>query len=414
MKKYRWYWPLTTAALVVLMGSAGGCIATRAPEEEAQPVTRPVISYFTATPETISPGETVTLSWDVSDATSVAIDPTVGSTSPSGSVQLSPAASTTYALTATNAAGEATDSVTVTVTAAATGKPDLVITDIWLTGGMVYYKMKNQGSADAKSSQSDLYVGGLKEASDYTETLAAGEERTASFSNWPWPFALPSGPGVDLSRENISQFNVKVCADGNNAVDESAERNNCTTEVWGPTLSYDFVEKAHLAEWRSGAGRLKWPMVASNRKGAAFLNPGALEDGKTYAYTLATYPEQSSHGSIQGTFGESYSKLGETRIGEMEVPDGARFTALVGFKEGATATDGVTVAFGYVDPSGSVIFFQELDVYYDGLLDVYEVDLISLAGQKVYFIMRVEAGESWEQDWLVWVDPKIVPAGQGP
>jgi hypothetical protein len=31
-----------------------------------------------------------------------------------------------------------------------------------------------------------------------------------------------------------------------------------------------------------------------------------------------------------------------------------------------------------------------------------------MAGEKVYFILRVEAKDSSEQDWLVWVDPKIV------
>ena len=93
---------------------------------------------------------------------------------------------------------------------------------------------------------------------------------------------------------------------------------------------------------------------------------------------------------------------------EIEVPEMAKFTARVGFKEGATATDGVTVGFGFIDPSGLVVFPNKLDVYYDGVLDVYEVDLSHMAGEKVYFVLRVEAKYSWEEDWLVWVDPKVV------
>jgi hypothetical protein len=123
--------------------------------------------------------------------------------------------------------------------------------------------------------------------------------------------------------------------------------------------------------------------------------------------TLYTYPQQVSHGWIQGTFGEVYSKYGETRIREIEVPTKAKFTAKVGFKDGATATDGVRVALGYVDLTGSVVLFPKMDVYYDGELHPYKVDLSHLAGEKVYFVLKVEAKESWEQDWLVWVEPKI-------
>ena len=199
-----------------------------------------------------------------------------------------------------------------------------------------------------------------------------------------------------------------MCADTDNAVQEGNEGNNCQRLLWGTAFGYDFVKNAHLAEWRSGAGQLKWPMVAGDTRGAAFLGHSALEDGKTYVNALATYPRQASGGSIQGRFGEVYSKYRETRIGEIEMPANAKFTAMVGFKEGATATDGVAVAFGYVDPSGSVIILKRLNVYYDGVLDVVEVDLGSIAGEEVYFILRVEASGSYEQDWLVWVDPKVI------
>jgi len=420
MKRHNWYRTLIALWLAILISPTAGCITITAPEEPAAPSTtpeqgvppsttpapsghRPDINHFTATPETISLGQSVTLSWDVSNATSATIDPSVGQLDPrSGSAQVSPQRDTTYTLKASNAGGDITSKLTVRVGAPVSGIPDLVITDVSLTGSIVYYTIKNQGGADAKGSQTKLYLQDIvaPQASDYAEPLAAGEEKIDSFSNWEWPYpAAPTDPGAIV---------IKVCADADSAVSESNEDNNCARQLFGAIFSYDFVKNAHLAEWRSGAGELRWPMVAGDTRGAAFLNHSALEDGRTYANALGTYPRQASGGSIQGRFGEVYSKYRETRIGEIEVPESAKFSAMVGFKDGATATDGVTVAFGYVDPSGAVIILKRLDVYYDGVLDVLEVPLTSIAGEEVYFILRVEAGSSYEQDWLVWVDPKVL------
>jgi hypothetical protein len=76
----------------------------------------PVIANFTATPSTLNPGQTSTLAWSVTGATSLSIDQGVGAVTGTTSKAVSPAATTTYTLTATNAAGSATASVTVTVT----------------------------------------------------------------------------------------------------------------------------------------------------------------------------------------------------------------------------------------------------------------------------------------------------------
>ena len=419
MKKHKCYWVSTTVCLVMLISATAGCITvttpdetvppTTAPEEGAPPSTtleeagpRPVINQFTATPEAISAGQTVTLSWDVSDATAVVIQPSLGDVGPSGSQQLSPATSTTYTLTATNAAGNRTGSLTVTVTAAVSGKPDLVVTEVWLAGNMFYYKIKNQGDGDAKSSQSELHINEVQKDSDWMEAIAAGQELIGSFNK----YQIQTVGGADAA--GAVTYKAKVCVDVDDAVEESNEGNNCGGLILGETFSYDFMDNAHLAEWRSGAGELKWPMVAGDAKGAALFSHSALEDGTGYAKALATYPRQASGGSIQGTFGSIRSKFyATTDIAEVRVPEGAKFTAMVGFKEGATATDGVTVAFGYMDPSGAIVFLKRLDVYYDGVLDVLEVPLSGIAGEEVYFVLRVEAGESWEQDWLVWVEPKI-------
>ena len=417
MKVHTSHWALTLVLLALLISSTAGCITITVPEEGAPPSTAPegtpappAIDSFTASPETINSGQTATLSWNVTGATTVTIEPVVGGVAPSGVTPVSPTATTTYMLTASNEDSSTTSSITVTVTSTvappATGRPDLVITETWFSGAMLYYKMKNQGDADAKSSQSYLYVNDVQKSNDYVGPVAAGEEVTGKFSSYVWPYDM-TGLTAGGWFEAGGVLNTKVCADAENTVVESKEGNNCSTKVWGPTFTYDFVETAHLAAWKSGAGELQWPMVGGDTKGAAFARSVRLEDGKSYTNALNTYPEQVSHGSIQGNFGEVYTKYRET-MREIEVPEMAKFTARVGFKEGATATDGVTVIFSLHDTSGALVVLKKLDVYYDGVLDVYEVDLSHMAGEKVYFILRVEAKDSWEQDWLVWVDPKIV------
>lgn len=78
----------------------------------------PTISSFSVNPSTINIGNSSSLSWNVSGATSVTISGGVGSVSSSGNRSVNPSSTTTYTLTATNAAGGSrTQSVTLTVNA---------------------------------------------------------------------------------------------------------------------------------------------------------------------------------------------------------------------------------------------------------------------------------------------------------
>lgn len=404
MMKCKWYLPLIAISLVVLIISTAGCITIvrqgpAAPASTTEgPTARPTINSFTTSPANISQGQRTTLSWDVSGATGIAIQPEIGTVGSSGSLLLSPPATITYTLTATNQAGSATSSVTLTVTPVAVGKPDLVITDIWLTGSVVNYKIANRGNADAEPSQSYFYVNNLKQATDWVDSLAAGAERTTSFSNFNWN--IQSGPAAGPYGGGLTTHYVKVCADINNEVEESDKGNNCLTKIWGETFTYDFVKNAHLAKWRSGAGDLRWPMVPSDTKGAAYV----LND------TVVMCPERVSNGWIQGRFADFYTPfLGAlTTSREIVIPEMAKFTAKVGFEQGKVSADGVRVALGYLDATSSLVLFPKMDLYPGETSRVYEIDLSTLAGKKTEFILWVEAKDSPEGDYVRWVGPKIV------
>src|SRR5215475_11430390 len=75
----------------------------------------PVISSFTAAPSSITSGQSSVLSWSVTGATGLRLDPGNVDVTGQTSKSVAPSATTTYILTATNSAGAVTRSVTVTV-----------------------------------------------------------------------------------------------------------------------------------------------------------------------------------------------------------------------------------------------------------------------------------------------------------
>lgn len=99
---------------VTFKASATGYTTTTA-TQTVTVVAKPTISSFTASPSSLVSGQSSTLSWSVSGATSLSLSSVGGVTGTSQSV--TPATTTTYTLTATNAAGSTTATVTVAVSA---------------------------------------------------------------------------------------------------------------------------------------------------------------------------------------------------------------------------------------------------------------------------------------------------------
>jgi hypothetical protein len=109
---------VTATAQVIVTG-------TTAPPPTPTPITGslPLVNYFTANPTTIYAGDSATLSWSVSNATSTNISPGVGSVSSVSSTLVSPEQSTSYTLSATNSAGTVNRSINVNVLSAQPSPP---------------------------------------------------------------------------------------------------------------------------------------------------------------------------------------------------------------------------------------------------------------------------------------------------
>lgn len=103
----------TTTYTLVATNRAGSVTATATVTIGV--ATPPAITRFTVTPNSIAAGDTATLQWDVSGATSVSINQDIGTVPSSGTRDVSPAATTTYTLTARNNVDSVTRSITVTM-----------------------------------------------------------------------------------------------------------------------------------------------------------------------------------------------------------------------------------------------------------------------------------------------------------
>ncbi len=170
---------LRTAGILssLLLAACGG----------SAPDAAPVISSFTATPASVVLGSPSTLSWSVSNATSLTIDGGVGTVTGS-SKAVTPGATTTYTLTATGPGGSATRTATLTVTApptllevACAGVSCGASSPSQYAGtGIGIWRFRNTGASERTI---DLHVGGV----------TAGEQALLIFSNGTiLPATLPS------------------------------------------------------------------------------------------------------------------------------------------------------------------------------------------------------------------------------
>ena len=76
----------------------------------------PVINEFSASPSEITAGESTTLEWSVTGATTINIDQGIDTVPAHGNLSVSPSSTIAYTLSATNDAGTVTKSAVITVT----------------------------------------------------------------------------------------------------------------------------------------------------------------------------------------------------------------------------------------------------------------------------------------------------------
>ena len=117
--QHRTFWKFSLlCSFLVLIVVAGGCkkkVSSTPPAPPPRPPSVQPTVTMAATPATVDPGQTVTLSWSSANATDLDIEPGVGKVATQGSTPVTPTASTTYTITATGPGGSATATAHVNV-----------------------------------------------------------------------------------------------------------------------------------------------------------------------------------------------------------------------------------------------------------------------------------------------------------
>lgn len=324
---------------------------------------------------------------------------------------------------ATGNAGPTTPEVTVSEDTAAAGAPDLVITDLWLEGCTIYYKIKNTGTAVMPGTTTCLYVDNISPpmgSTSYCDALPPGQERTLSFSSYQWPDCgkQPSAPGINPQTGFITRIPamsgaagymdysllnhaVKACADGQDEARESNENNNCLMKVWGILLDYDLLPVAHLATWKNSEGEVPSFGAEGSTSGAYIkLSDGGLE----------TVPNQVPQGWIQGYWGVFFtdSETRTAQVAAIKLPPQTHLKLRVGLASYARDSDGVTFRVGLRDLSDTLSFLQSKRVTVPGQFEDWDIDLSKYEGQKVLIVLRVEAGASPTGDFAVWKEARLM------
>jgi hypothetical protein len=130
-------------SLIILVLPLAGCLVT--------PANPPVIVAFSATPSSITAGSSTTLLWVVTGATSVSINPDIGSVALGGTTSISPKVSTSYTLKATSKTGTSTAQIMVTVTQPAPVILDFAVSPTIITAGQSANLMWNVSGASSVS-----------------------------------------------------------------------------------------------------------------------------------------------------------------------------------------------------------------------------------------------------------------------
>ena len=171
-------------------------------------------------------------------------------------------------------------------------------------------------------------------------------------------------------------------------------------KVVASSSGLDLHTRATDANWRSGAATLTFGGPDNDSNGfVMYRNAQKVEDGSSPAKILETHPQWVTDGVITGTY-PAYT-----------VVSGERFRARIGFlsqSDGTCGTGNVKFQLNYIEAgtTGSKSLGEWTETC-DGVLRDVDVDLSSLAGKTVQFVLAVLANGSPGGDTAVWVSPRV-------
>jgi len=268
---------------------------------------------------------------------------------------------------------------------------------------LVFFSGEKMGAASSAAFPKSVAVSGTVDVSiSMTAPSAAGSYRGY------WMFKNANGALFGLGAQGNQPWWVDIKVSGPTVTPGGPTATPQPTNTpGGPTTTpnagsaYDFATNACKGTWFSAAGQLPCPGKEGDVKGFVLnvANPKLETDAVDTRPGLLTFPQNVQNGYIQGFYPP------------FRVQSGDRFRSTINCEGGAT---NCYVAFRLDYQTGT----EPIKTFWGPFLERYDkkfynvdVDLSSLAGKDVKFILTVLSAGAATGDRAMWVGPYISRSG---
>jgi hypothetical protein len=263
--------------------------------------------------------------------------------------------------------------------------PNASFTKVW--------RLQNIGSCTWDSRYSLVFVNGDRMSgaspSALTQVVAPGNTVDVSVAlvaptssgkfKGNWMLQNPSGGRFGIGSNSSQPFWVSI---------QSLSRNS----GW----SYDLGVNICMASWRSSAGNLPCQGNPNSSAGSEVLifNPVFETGREENEATLWTRPQNKAGGWIQGTYPAYTVKTND------------HFVSQLGCLKNNSGCD-VNFTLDYILSNGTIHNLGQWHEVYDGLITTIDIDLSSLAGSPIQFVLTVTAVNNPAQANAFWFVPSV-------
>ena len=254
------------------------------------------------------------------------------------------------------------------------------------------WSLKNAGSCKWEEDFDVVFVDGIAMNAPASQQLTTGTVEPGETVKISMELKAPLAAGTHRGDFKLRNANGALFGVGNDDKTFWVE-----IEVLG--TFFDFTENAcdDDVTWKSGAGELPCPGEDTDTDGwVQIIDKPTLENGAVDNEPgIKVQPEMVTDGWIRGIYPE------------ISVTEGVFFKAIVGCYGKADCN--VKFKLNYKlegETEKTLATWQEVQ---DNKFNRVKVDLSSLAGEEVQFILLVEANGSPTNDRALWFGPRIEP-----
>lgn len=163
---------------------------------------------------------------------------------------------------------------------------------------------------------------------------------------------------------------------------------------------YNFATSMCSAEWKTypPLGAIPCPGTTSDEEGFVVMvgNPTMEDNNPAGQTSIETHPRFDPNGLIQGKYPP------------VVVTGNSRFLTKIGCRQNGGACSVKYQVNYYADGDPTLKSLGTWTETYDGSLRDINIDLSSLSGKSLQFILVVTADGNSAQDWAIWINPRIM------